>query len=100
MVLDEPFSGLDVGNIKSVKRSFSMIQNSYELNTIVFSTHDLKLAVELADSIYVVGHKEGYTDCSTIVKHYNMKELGLAWQEFGPSHLSVLNELTSILENS
>ena len=33
MVLDEPFSGLDVGNILNVKKSFSLINDSHELNT-------------------------------------------------------------------
>lgn len=100
MVLDEPFSGLDVGNIKSCKAAFELIQNDHELNTIIYSTHDMKLAVELADSIYVVGHKEGYTDYSTIVHHYDLKEMGLAWREFGSEHLDFLNKLTHELENS
>lgn len=100
IVLDEPFSGLDVGNIKSVKKSFAKISQSHEMNTIIFSTHDMKLAVELADSIYVIGHKDGCTDYSTVVKHYDLKEMGLAWQDFGPQHLDLLNELTTLVENS
>ena len=71
MVLDEPFSGLDVGNIRDVKRSFELIKNDHELNTIIYSTHELRLAAELADSIYVVGYPEGTTDYATIVKHFD-----------------------------
>jgi len=100
MVFDEPFSGLDVGNIKSVKKYFAKISEANELNTIIFSTHDMKLAVELADSIYVIGHKDGCEDYSTVVKHYDLKEMGLAWQEFGPQHLELLTELTNTVENS
>jgi ABC-type uncharacterized transport system ATPase subunit len=37
MILDEPFSGLDVGNIEKVKLSFDKI-SANELNTIIFST--------------------------------------------------------------
>lgn len=100
MVLDEPFSGLDVGNIKSAKEAFDLIKEDHELNTIIFSTHDMQLAVELADSIYIVGHKDGNTEYSTIVNHYDLKEMGLAWREFGPEHLAFQKQLTTELENS
>lgn len=100
MVLDEPFSGLDVGNIDSAKKAFDLIQKTDELNTIIFSTHDIKLAVELADSIYVVGYKDGCTDYSTIVEHYDLKKMGLAWQEFGLAHLNLLNQITDTLKKS
>ena len=100
MVFDEPFSGLDVGNIRSVKKSFDLILNDHELNTIVFSTHDIKLAVELADSIYVVGHKDGNKDYATIVNHYDLKERNLAWKKFGPKHLELLEEIENQLMNS
>jgi polar amino acid transport system ATP-binding protein len=100
MVFDEPFSGLDVGNIENVKSAFKLIQESHELNTIVFSTHDINLAVELADSIYVIGHKDGVKDYSTVVKHYDLKEMGLAWEQFGPEHLSLVNEIKQLLINS
>jgi ABC-type nitrate/sulfonate/bicarbonate transport system ATPase subunit len=97
MVLDEPFSGLDVGNIRDVKRSFELIQNDHELNTIIFSTHELRLAVELADSIYVVGFPDDSHEFATIVKHFDLKELGLAWQEFGPKHLDLVNQIDAAM---
>src|SRR5690606_5969094 len=79
MVLDEPFSGLDVGNIEAVKNSFKLITSSHEYNTIIYSTHDIELAVELADSIYVIGFPtiDGkLADYGTIVKHIDMKAIG------------------------
>ncbi len=100
MILDEPFSGLDVGNIENVKKSFKMISDSNELNTIIFSTHDLKLAVELADSIYIVGNPEGVNDYSTIIKHFDLKEMGIAWTEFGQHHLDLMNEIKEVLLKS
>jgi ABC-type nitrate/sulfonate/bicarbonate transport system ATPase subunit len=90
MVLDEPFSGLDVGNIENVRSSFNLINESHELNTIIFSTHDIELAVELADSIYVIGYKEPENTSEhygTIIKHFDLKQMGLAWGEnFTASH--------------
>ena len=100
MVFDEPFSGLDVGNIEKVKASFERILSADELNTIIFSTHDIKLAVELADSIYIIGHPEGVTDYSTIIKHYDLKEMGMAWQEYDDRHRSLVKDIKELLINS
>ncbi len=100
MVMDEPFSGLDVGNVRDVKRSFELFKGAHDLNTIIFSTHELKLAVELAESIYVVGHPEGTTDYSTIVKHFDLRKMGLAWKEFGAEHLELVKEIDNCMMNS
>ena len=97
MVFDEPFSGLDVGNIEKAKTSFDKILSDNELNTIIFSTHDIKLAVELADSIYIIGHPEGVTDYSTIIKHIDLKEMGIAWTEYGDKHREVFKEIKETL---
>lgn len=100
MIFDEPFSGLDVGNIEKVKQSFQKIQNDDELNTVIFSTHDIKLAVELADSIYIIGFPEGVTEYSTIVKNYDLKAMGLAWTEYGDSHRKLCSDIKELLLKS
>ena len=100
MVLDEPFSGLDVGNIRDVKRSFELIQNDHELNTIIFSTHELRLAVELADSIYVIGYPNKEANYATIVKHFDLKSMGLAWQPYGRRHIDLVEEIDNVMMNS
>jgi polar amino acid transport system ATP-binding protein len=100
MIFDEPFSGLDVGNIEKVKQNFERIANDNEYNTIIFSTHDIRLAVELADSIYVVGHPEGVTDYSTIVGHYDLKKMGLAWQPYSEGHRVVVTQVKELLLRS
>lgn len=103
MVLDEPFSGLDVGNIEDVKNAFNLITSLHEFNTIIYSTHDIELAVELADSIYVIGYptidgKKG--NYGTIVKHIDMKELNLAWKDFGLDHIEVVKQVKAAMMNS
>jgi len=100
MVLDEPTSGLDLINIDDVKRSFELIQNDHELNTIIFSTHDIDFALEMADSIYVVGFPDESHEFATIVKHYDLKAMGLAWQEFGVKHLEVVKDIKEVFRNS
>ena len=100
MILDEPFSGLDVGNIEKVKQNFERIKNDNEYNTIIFSTHDIRLAAELADSIYIIGFPEGVTDYSTVVKHYDLKAMGLAWQPYGNGHRTLVSEMKEVLLRS
>lgn len=105
MVLDEPFSGLDIGNIQNVKRSFELIDQGHDLNTVIFSTHDIELATELADSIYVVGYpkkEDGTLDSfGTIVCHFDLKQLGLAWKnELTPQHLELVKEIKACMLES
>lgn len=105
MVLDEPFSGLDVGNIMSVKKAFQLINESHDLNTIIFSTHDIELAVELADSLYVLGYPRksdgNLTPVGTILKHFDLKQMGLAWHDgFRKEHLECTVMIKDILLKS
>jgi ABC-type multidrug transport system ATPase subunit len=87
VVFDEPFSGLDVCNIDDVCASFRQITTSHEINTIIFSTHDIELAVGLADEIYIVGYEQNtngeFIEGGTVVGYYDLKKLNLAWQQFG-----------------
>lgn len=105
MVLDEPFSGLDIGNIENVKKAFQLINQSNELNTIMFSTHDIELAVELADSIYVLGYKQEdngqQSSYGTILKHFDLKQMGLAWQDcFTGQHLECVQHIKELMLKS
>lgn len=100
IILDEPTSGLDIQAIEVVKKSFNKILNDDEYNTIIFSTHNIEFAVEMADSIYVIGYENDNTDYSTIVKHYDLKELGLAWKELGLEHYNLIKEIKEKIINS
>jgi ABC-type nitrate/sulfonate/bicarbonate transport system ATPase subunit len=105
MVLDEPFSGLDVGNIENVKKAFELINCSHELNTIIFSTHDIELAVELADSIYVIGYPPAVKDSAkpygTILRHFDLKQMGLAWHDgLTSEHLECVHAIKEIMLQS
>ncbi|MBI3221318.1 MAG: ABC transporter ATP-binding protein [Bacteroidetes bacterium] len=102
MVLDEPFSGLDIGNIQNARQSFKLIENGHDLNTIIFSTHDIELATELADSIYVMGYPRlddgSLGTVGTIVRHFDLKALGIAWRtEFTQDHLELVKEIKSAM---
>lgn len=100
IVLDEPASGLDVMSIEKMKRAIGNILSNDELNTIIFSTHDLRLAVELADSIYIIGHPEPTSTYSTILKHFDLKQMGFAWEPWGDRHRNLVEEIKEIILNS
>ncbi len=102
MVLDEPFSGLDIGNIQNARQSFKLIENGHDLNTIIFSTHDIELATELADSIYIMGYPRlndgNLGSIGTIVKHFDLKALGIAWRnEFTSDHIDLVKEIKTAM---
>jgi ABC-type nitrate/sulfonate/bicarbonate transport system ATPase subunit len=95
IVFDEPFSGLDVGNIEEVKKSFELLNRSSTYNTVIFSTHDIELAIELAQSIYVIGYPTingEKKDYGTIVAKYDLREMGLSWKTHCEEH-SDLHEI-------
>ncbi|MDR3168851.1 MAG: ATP-binding cassette domain-containing protein [Candidatus Peribacteria bacterium] len=104
IIMDEPFSGLSIRGIQNTKEMMELTMAADELNTIIFSTHDLELAVELADQIYVIGYpRDEQGDLiriGTIVSQYNLKELGLAWQPFGQGHLDLVKQISSDIINS
>lgn len=99
IVLDEPFSGLDVCNIDDVKESFKKVMQAHEINTIIFSTHDIDLAVELADEIYIIGYEKNtngaFEPGGTIVGYYDLKKLNLAWKDYGAEH----KDLVAMIKN-
>ena len=96
IVLDEPFSGLDVGNIEEVKKSFELLGKSSDFNTVIFSTHDIELAIELAQTIYVIGYptingkKEHY---GTVVAKYDLRDMDLAWKDYCDDHHKLSKEI-------
>lgn len=100
MVLDEPISGLDPVSVETVKVSMNTFKQQNELNTIIFSTHDLNFAVEMADIIYVIGHEKPEDDYSKIIGKIDLRERGLLMKEFGSEHLKIVEELKIILKNS
>jgi ABC-type nitrate/sulfonate/bicarbonate transport system ATPase subunit len=105
IIMDEPFSGLDVKNIEDVKTSLHKINESNDINTVIFSTHDIEIAVEIADSIYVVGYEkedkgDSFKDGGTLLEHVDLKKLGLAWQPMNEKHLELIAYLKGIILRS
>ena len=105
IIMDEPFSGLDVGNIQNVKNAFKLINLSHELATIIFCTHDIELAVQLADSLHVIGYPkraDGTLETvGTLVAHFDLKERGVAWSDhFSREHQLLVEEVKQAILDS
>lgn len=103
IIFDEPFSGLDVRNIDDVKNTFEKITATSELGTIIFSTHDIHLAVELGDLIYVIGFEKEKGVCKpggTVIESFDLMEMGLAWEEYGSPHRELNAQIQKLIKDS
>jgi len=87
ILLDEPFSGLDVAMIDEVKKIIVEVTTMDELNTVVIVSHDLVTTTALADRLWLLGYERDAAGLpvpgATIspLHQYNLAEMGLAWHE-------------------
>ena len=78
LLMDEPFSGLDIIAKDKVCGLINEVSSVDELNTTIFTTHDLESSVAIADHIWLLGHEAGKPG-ATIVKEFDLIKRGLAW---------------------
>jgi NitT/TauT family transport system ATP-binding protein len=84
LLMDEPFSGLDPLAVEEVSEIIAEVADLHELNTIIVVTHDIAAAVEVADTLWLMGRDR---DAKRIVpgariqESYNLIERGLAWRK-------------------
>jgi polar amino acid transport system ATP-binding protein/sulfate transport system ATP-binding protein/NitT/TauT family transport system ATP-binding protein len=80
LLLDEPFSGLDVCVLDKVVELLLQVSLSDELKTLIIVSHDIATAVAISDTVFILGRQEGL-EGSTIVREIDLMERGLAWQK-------------------
>lgn len=90
LIFDEPASGLDVKNILNFKKTIKRLSSLEDNNTILFSTHDIKLAVELADVIYIMENGQ-------IISTIDLKKQGLSWVDFNEKHIELVNLIEKMI---
>jgi ABC-type nitrate/sulfonate/bicarbonate transport system ATPase subunit len=84
LLMDEPFSGLDPLMNDEVCALISEVANMDELNTIIVVSHDLRSAIKVADTLWLMGR--GRDDAGNIIpgayikKTYDLIERNLAWR--------------------
>jgi ABC-type nitrate/sulfonate/bicarbonate transport system ATPase subunit len=87
ILLDEPFSGLDVAMIDELKRIIVEVTTMDELNTVIIVSHDIVTTTALADRLWLLGYEHDAAGAlvpgATISPQhqYNLAEMGLAWHE-------------------
>jgi NitT/TauT family transport system ATP-binding protein len=103
LLMDEPFSGLDLIAVDRVVKFISEIAASDELKTFIVVTHDITAALEVADTIWLLGRdrdeKGTIIPGARIQASYNLIERGLAWREgvaSTPEFLDLLREIREI----
>lgn len=100
LLMDEPFSGLDVIAKDKVCDLINEVNLVDELNTTIFTTHDLESALQIADTIWVMGREEGKPG-ATIVKQYDLMAMGIAWSPNvtkHPAFVPLLNDLHELFK--
>ena len=84
LLMDEPFSGLDLIMLEKTCELIETVANMDDLNTIIVVTHDVTAACSVADHLWLMGHgptEDGTTPPgSRIIKQYNLIERDLCWQ--------------------
>ena len=85
ILLDEPFSGLDVAMIDEVKRIIVEVTTMDELNTVLIVSHDIATTTALADRLWLLSHERDASgqllpgDTISPRHQYNLAQFGLAW---------------------
>jgi polar amino acid transport system ATP-binding protein/sulfate transport system ATP-binding protein/NitT/TauT family transport system ATP-binding protein len=80
LLLDEPFSGLDVCVLDKVVSLLLKVSLSHEFKTLIIVSHDIVTTVAISDTVFILGKKAGQ-EGSTIVRSIDLMERGLAWEE-------------------
>jgi ABC-type nitrate/sulfonate/bicarbonate transport system ATPase subunit len=79
LLLDEPFSGLDVCVLDKVVELLLQVSLSDELKTLIIVSHDIATAAAISDTVFILGKQPG-REGSTLVREIDLIERGLAWQ--------------------
>ena len=80
LLLDEPFSGLDVCVLDKVVELLLQVSLSDELKTLIIVSHDIATAAAISDTVFILGRVAG-KEGSTLVREIDLIERGLAWQK-------------------
>jgi len=85
LLLDEPFSGLDPMGIDRVAALLAEVANAHETNTVIVVTHDIAAALEVADTIWLMGRDRdaagNIIPGARLIESYDLIDRGLAWRD-------------------
>lgn len=79
VLMDEPFSGLDVLMIDKVLSLLTAVARLSELKTLVIVSHDIESALAISDTVHILAVPEPGRG-ATVVRSMDLAEMGLAYQ--------------------
>jgi NitT/TauT family transport system ATP-binding protein len=106
LLMDEPFSGLDIKVEDKVIQLILKVANMDDLNTVIVVTHDVSAAASVSDHIWALGRDfddQGNPLPGSHIKFtYDLIERGLCWEQWQgsqtqlrPAMMEFLRELKS-----
>lgn len=85
LLLDEPFSALDLIKTQMVCKMIRNVADMHDQNTILLVTHDLRAALAVADLVWIMGRQRDASGAPVgggrIVQEIDTAEMGLAWHD-------------------
>lgn len=103
LLMDEPFSGLDINMVEEVSEMILEIANSHELNTIIIVSHDIVSTSAISDTLWIMGRDRdahnNITPGSKIKHTFDLVERGLAWRpdiKKNPKFTELINEVRDL----
>jgi NitT/TauT family transport system ATP-binding protein len=83
LVMDEPFSGLDVVALEKVQHMLVDVATRHEENTLIVVTHDVSSAVAVCDTIWLMGRDHDtqgrIVPGARVVETFDLIEMDLCW---------------------
>ena len=80
LLLDEPFSGLDICVLDKVTELLLQVSVSDELKTLIIVSHDISTSVAISDTVLIMGNEAG-KEGATIKKEIDLIARDLAWKK-------------------
>jgi ABC-type nitrate/sulfonate/bicarbonate transport system ATPase subunit len=84
LLMDEPFSGLDPAALDDVIKLLLEVAHMDELNTVMVVTHDIRSAMIVSDTVFMLGRNrtpDGKVTSGARIQHcYDLVAEGLAWR--------------------
>lgn len=103
LLLDEPFSGLDMNSIEKVLDMLRGVSLMHELNTIIIVSHDIVSTASIADTLWIMGRDRdqqgNIINGAKIKKEYDLMSMDLAWRkgiETEPEFNNLMKEIRAM----
>lgn len=103
LLMDEPFSGLDLLAVERVMKFILEMAQSDELKTFILVTHDISAAITVCDTLWLLGRDRdaagNIIPGARVQASYNLCDRGLAWRDgvsTTPEYLDLLREIREI----